>query len=352
MGVRHLGLGSKIILTSRDRQALYNGGADKIHEVKKLNVDHSLQLFSTFAFKQLNPAADFRDLSNKFIEYAQEMGKEIIIREVRDPQNRSRLWRHKDVHSMLKHSEGSPLTIGIKLDMSQINTTQLCPTVFQNMHNLRFIYFYDLKHWNKKLLADQVDIVYLPDELRYLYWENYPFRSLSSNFNPSNLAVLKLPYGEMEQLWNEDYGLDLVNLRKIDLYHCKNLRKIPNLSGAIHLEILCCYGCQRLVELPCLDHMSSLKRLELQGCHSLKKFPQVPNHFPSLYLVETGVEEVPDSVEHLVRLEKLSLEDSMVKNISTNISKMESLRFLDLSHCLIAKFPEKTLTQIEEAFPV
>ncbi|KAK9019246.1 hypothetical protein V6N11_053772 [Hibiscus sabdariffa] len=220
------------------------------------------------------------------------------------------------------------------------------------MHNLRFIYFYDLKHWNKKLLADQVDIVYLPDELRYLYWENYPFRSLSSNFNPSNLAVLKLPYGEMEQLWNEDYGLDLVNLRKIDLYHCKNLRKIPNLSGAIHLEILCCYGCQRLVELPCLDHMSSLKRLELQGCHSLKKFPQVPNHFPSLYLVETGVEEVPDSVEHLVRLEKLSLEDSMVKNISTNISKMESLRFLDLSHCLIAKFPEKTLTQIEEAFPV
>ncbi|XP_039009990.1 disease resistance protein RPV1-like [Hibiscus syriacus] len=71
MGVRHFGDGSKIILTSRDRQVLKNGGADKIHEVDKLNKNDSLQLFSTIAFKQSNPAADFRDLSNKFVEYAQ-----------------------------------------------------------------------------------------------------------------------------------------------------------------------------------------------------------------------------------------------------------------------------------------
>ncbi|KAG4181512.1 hypothetical protein ERO13_A10G232601v2 [Gossypium hirsutum] len=70
-GVKHFGDGSKIIVTSRDRQVLKNGGVDKIHEVKKLNDNDSLQLFSTFAFKQLNPAADFRDLSNKFVEYAQ-----------------------------------------------------------------------------------------------------------------------------------------------------------------------------------------------------------------------------------------------------------------------------------------
>ncbi|KAL4290556.1 hypothetical protein GQ457_14G025320 [Hibiscus cannabinus] len=71
MGVTHFGNGSKIIVTSGDRQVLKNVGADKIHEVEKLDVDDSLQLFSTFAFKQLNPDVNFRDLSNKFLEYAQ-----------------------------------------------------------------------------------------------------------------------------------------------------------------------------------------------------------------------------------------------------------------------------------------
>ncbi|MBA0789259.1 hypothetical protein Gotri_026468, partial [Gossypium trilobum] len=70
-GVKHFGDGSKIIVTSRDRQVLKNGGVHKIHEVKMLNKDDSLQLFSTFAFKQLNPAVEFQDLSKKFVEYAQ-----------------------------------------------------------------------------------------------------------------------------------------------------------------------------------------------------------------------------------------------------------------------------------------
>ncbi|PPR87275.1 hypothetical protein GOBAR_AA33422 [Gossypium barbadense] len=70
-GVKQFGDGSKIIVTSRDRQVLKNGGVDKIHKVKKINDNDSIQLFSTFAFKQLNPAAEFQDLSKKFVEYAQ-----------------------------------------------------------------------------------------------------------------------------------------------------------------------------------------------------------------------------------------------------------------------------------------
>ncbi|KAG8480081.1 hypothetical protein CXB51_025143 [Gossypium anomalum] len=71
MGVRHFGRGSKIIVTSRDKQVLQNGGADIIHEVTKLNEKDSLQLFSIFAFKHLIPTVDFQDLSNNFVEYAQ-----------------------------------------------------------------------------------------------------------------------------------------------------------------------------------------------------------------------------------------------------------------------------------------
>ncbi|KAL1080357.1 hypothetical protein V6Z11_D10G288700 [Gossypium hirsutum] len=317
-GVKHFGDGSKIIVTSRDRQVLKNGGVDKIHEVKMLNKDDSLQLFSTFAFKLLNPAADFRDLSNKFIAYArgsplalrvlgsklykksrkewesevdklkeydqpkisqilrssfddldeveknifldiaiffkgtckkdveeilsccykgavcgisnlidkclldstsydggilmhdmlEEMGKDIVRKESIDPGKRSRLWSAKDVYQVLSYNKGINLIQGIKLDMSQIDNLRLDRSIFEGMINLRVIFFYTPGiFWGErsaeKLLEDQVDSVSLPDELRYLCLDKYPFKSLSG-FNPKNLVVLKLVCGHMEHLWNDD----------------------------------------------------------------------------------------------------------------------------------------------------
>ncbi|XP_052477575.1 disease resistance protein RPV1 isoform X2 [Gossypium raimondii] len=317
-GVKHFGDGSKIIVTSRDRQVLKNGGVDKIHEVKMLNKDDSLQLFSTFAFKLLNPAADFRDLSIKFVEYArgsplalrvlgsklykksrkewesevdklkeydqpkisqilrssfddldeveknifldiaiffkgtfkkdveeilscyykgavcgisnlidkcllgstsydgrivmhdmlQEMGKNIVRKESIDPGKRSRLWSAKDVYQVLSYNKGINLIQGIKLDMSQIDNLRLDRSIFEGMINLRVIFFYTPgmfpgKRWAEKLLEDQVDGVSLPDEIRYLCWDNCPFKSLSG-FNPKNLVVLKLVNGHIEHLWDDD----------------------------------------------------------------------------------------------------------------------------------------------------
>ncbi|KAG4127763.1 hypothetical protein ERO13_D10G244200v2 [Gossypium hirsutum] len=385
MGVKHFGYGSKTIITSRDRQVLESGGADAIHEVKGLNENDSLQLFSTFAFKQLNPAVGFEDLSRRFVKYSQgnplalkvlgsdlnkrsknyweskveklkdcppdkkiaealkssydgldlveqnifldiacffkgepmkrtklilsgcykgaecginklfdkclinvsstlnfslgyfrysamrsrelrdiidmhdtleEMGKDIVCQESKTLGKCSRLWNLKHVEEVLKYNKGTDRIQGIKLDMS-------------HMGNLLFQPFHE---YYKKLLTYQVDIISLPDELRYLRWDYYPFKSLSSNFNPKNLVVLRLAHGNMEQLWNEGHQ-NLVHLRKINLFSCKNLKKIPNLLGA-----------------------------------------------------------------HLDRLQRLTLTKSMVKDVSSNISKLKSLEVLDLSGCPIVKF--------------
>ncbi|XP_052478528.1 protein SUPPRESSOR OF npr1-1, CONSTITUTIVE 1-like [Gossypium raimondii] len=154
----------------------------------------------------------------------------------------------------------------------------------------------------------------------------------------------------MEQLWNEDDHMDLVNLRQIDVSECHNLRKIPNLSGAINCELLNCSYSESLVELPCLNHLASLHhdKLYLQGCYRLKKFPQVPRHFCSLGLLITEIEEVPDSIEHLHKLQRLSLSKSKVIKVSINISKLELLGELVLSNCPMIKFPEipKSLTKL------
>ncbi|TYH00328.1 hypothetical protein ES288_A10G266700v1 [Gossypium darwinii] len=436
LGVQYFGEESKIIITSRDKQVLKNGEANKIHEVLKLNENDSLQLFFIFAFRQLNPVVDFLNLSYKFVrcvvpigseayeleknvfldiacffkneskedaeeilsrcyrgavsgisnlldkclidiitdipffsidycecvsmhDMLEEMGKDIVRQEAKELWKHSRLWNPKDVYQVLRYNKGTDLIQGLKLDMSQIDNLKLCPTAFDNMYNLRVILFYFAgRFWKKcsekKLLADQNDSVSLPDELRYLFWDYYPFKSLSS-FNPINLVVLKLPHSDMEFLWNEDGYQNLVNLREIDLTQCKNLRKIPNLLSAVNLKSLCCNGCESLVEHPCLDHLAYLKTLELEGCHNLKKFPEVPNHFSILELDETGIEEVPDSVEHLTSLEQLCLRKSGVKKVSSNISKLGFLRSLYLSHCPITEFPkhpsELYLSETQTEFP-
>ncbi|XP_039010010.1 disease resistance-like protein DSC1 isoform X1 [Hibiscus syriacus] len=285
----------------------------------------------------------------------EEMGKDIVRRESKDPGQRSRLWISKDVYQVLKYNKGTDLIEGIKLDVTQIDNLQLYSTIFEKMHNLKYIIFGVPQHmrdcWNEKLLVDGVDNVSLPDELRYLCWEFCPFKSLPLRFNPKYLVVLKLQRGNMEQLWNEDDHLDLVNLRELDLLYCKKLRKIPSLVRAINLKKLDLQGCESLIELPCLNHLSSLnwQWFKLEECYSLSKFPELPNNFVYLKLEKTGIEEVPDSIEHLVELATLFLKNSRVKYVSSNISKLKFLHWLDLSHCPVTEFPEipRSLTELD-----
>ncbi|XP_031262338.1 disease resistance-like protein DSC1 isoform X2 [Pistacia vera] len=67
-----LGLGSRIIITTRDRQVLKNCGVDDdlIYRVDALFHLEALQLFSWYAFQQNHPPSNYDDLSKSVVEYA------------------------------------------------------------------------------------------------------------------------------------------------------------------------------------------------------------------------------------------------------------------------------------------
>ncbi|KAE9588313.1 putative TIR domain, winged helix-turn-helix DNA-binding domain-containing protein [Lupinus albus] len=70
-GFDWFGPGSRIIITSRDKHLLTAHQIDLTYEVKKLNHDEALQLFSWNAFGQSEPDLKFFEISNRAVCYAE-----------------------------------------------------------------------------------------------------------------------------------------------------------------------------------------------------------------------------------------------------------------------------------------
>ena len=70
-GVGHgwLGAGSTVVVTTRDKHVLISGGIDKIYEVKNMNSQNSLQLFSLNAFEKASPKDGYEELSKSATDY-------------------------------------------------------------------------------------------------------------------------------------------------------------------------------------------------------------------------------------------------------------------------------------------
>ncbi|KAG5009707.1 hypothetical protein JHK87_018222 [Glycine soja] len=70
VGREWLGSGSRIIVTTRDKHVLIREVVDKIHEVKKMNFQNSLELFSLNAFGKTYPEKGYEELSKRAMDYA------------------------------------------------------------------------------------------------------------------------------------------------------------------------------------------------------------------------------------------------------------------------------------------
>ena len=64
------GLGSRIIITTRDEQLLKNLQVDGVYRAKQMGDCESLELFSWHAFKNKYPAEDYMDISESVVAYS------------------------------------------------------------------------------------------------------------------------------------------------------------------------------------------------------------------------------------------------------------------------------------------
>ncbi|KAK3431484.1 hypothetical protein EUGRSUZ_E03085, partial [Eucalyptus grandis] len=169
----------------------------------------------------------------------QSMGRDIVNEACRDdPGKRSRLWLLEDVEDIFCYNTGTDAVKAIVLERSPPEAIIISPDAFTNMKRLRIL----ILHGGR--ISSQAQ-VRLPNELRWLEWSNAP--NLEFGSGPNKLVSLDVRKSHIKQLMGNFQNFR--KLKSIDLYECKSLVSIPDLSSAPNMEKLILNGCESLVEV-------------------------------------------------------------------------------------------------------
>ncbi|XP_020535937.1 disease resistance-like protein DSC1 isoform X2 [Jatropha curcas] len=73
------GLGSRLIITTRDKHLLVFHGVERIHKVDELSPENALELFSRNAFKKPQPAEEYSKLAQWIVNYADGLPLALVV---------------------------------------------------------------------------------------------------------------------------------------------------------------------------------------------------------------------------------------------------------------------------------
>nr|XP_043632609.1 disease resistance protein Roq1-like [Erigeron canadensis] len=263
----------------------------------------------------------------------QEMGHFIVRGENPDrPEKHSRVWKHEDVISMcsrgsiMENDKIEAIHYLKDHDHDYDHSSRLCMIV-SKMKQLRCL---RVNIFGKKYDEGPS---FLSNELKYIYWRNYPASPFPNSFQPVKLVVLKLDISLQKQLWTSDQHLphlkvlelnemkNLIStpdfgglpcLQKITLTYCGSLEEIhPSLENHTTLEYIELLFCIKLRKFPTIVKMEKLKTLRVWGCFAITEFPKIQANMESLvdlYLGWIGIKVLPSSIgERCTNLTSLTL---------------------------------------------
>ncbi|WJX50774.1 hypothetical protein P8452_37029 [Trifolium repens] len=141
------------------------------------------------------------------------------------------------------------------------------------------------------------------------------YKGETKTLMPDELVELILKYSNITQLWKDKKYLP--NLRRLDLSHSKNLRKMPDFRDFPNLEQLNFQGCVKLVEMdPSIGVLRKLVSLNLKDC---KKLVSIPNNIFGLSSLEclnlSGCPKLVKNPSHMNISEKSSHSQSTTSPI-------------------------------------
>ncbi|KAF7850121.1 hypothetical protein BT93_L5822 [Corymbia citriodora subsp. variegata] len=268
----------------------------------------------------------------------QLMGQDIVRRECpNDPGKRSRLWCYDDVFEVLSEDMGTNAVKGIVLDLPILEELDISPTAFTHMRRLKVLIILNAESSGGP--------VCLPNDLRWLEWPGCPLSSLNFSANLKKLVCFDVHNSRIKEFGGNLKGFE--NMKFINLSECQLLVCMLNLSYTPNLEKLDLHGCKNLeFAHESIAYHHKLWYLKLNGCSKLERFPEIPGKNKSLrelWLGGTSIEELPASIENLVSLDKIDLENcKKLIILPSSIYRLQNLEWLFLKgSSKLIKFPKE-----------
>nr|AEL30361.1 NBS-LRR type disease resistance protein [Arachis hypogaea] len=342
------GPGSRIIITTRDVEVLKEQAVLETYMVEGLVESEAFNLFCLKAFKQAaEPTEGFLDLSEEVVKYSgglplalKVLGSYLNGRPIavwHSAIEKIKKSSHSEIIDVLKISYDGldSMEKDIFLDIAcffkghpQDYNLQMMLVSVADCGVTRMLILYLLKRRKLKQLIASFYMI-----CTVLHWTDCPMETLPfRDHQRYELVEIDLSHSKIVQLW--DGKKVLKKLVHLNLSYCKELKEMPDLSGAPNLKTLDLDGCEELNYFhPSLAHhkslvelnlrgcerletlgdkleMSSLERLDLECCSSLRRLPEFGKcmkQLSILILKRTGIEELPTTLGNLAGMSELDL---------------------------------------------
>ncbi|WJX70671.1 hypothetical protein P8452_54750 [Trifolium repens] len=208
------------------------------------------------------------DDENKLVmhDLLRDMGREIICNKPRkEPEERSRLWFHEDVDSVLGGQTGKKDIEGLALKLPRHGAKCYSTKAFEKMKKLGLLQL-------SGVTLDG-DFEYVSRNLRWFSWNGFPMSCIPTNLYLGNLVSIELENNNVKLLWKVPQRME--NLKILNLSHSHYLMQTPDFSDMPNLEKLVLKDCPRLYAVShSIGHLNKILQINLEDCISLTKLPR------------------------------------------------------------------------------
>ncbi|XP_048136626.1 disease resistance protein RUN1-like [Rhodamnia argentea] len=381
------GSGSRIIITTRDQSVLMIEGeatgeglvekSTKIstYEVGEMKFSHALNLFSRHAFRRESPPSHYLSLSTEVVSTLGNLPLAVEITGSSLNGKSEAFWED----TLKKLKEAPPKEVQRKLmvtferlDHAQRQVFLDIACFFVNRDKTYPFYMWDNCGYCPH---NAIEVLFLMSLVKIrdnnTFWMHDQVQHLGREI--VRQENLKDPR-ERSRVWNCEEALSILKskeaakkLKVLNLNHCDNLRRTPEFSTLVSLEILILCGCSELIEIdPSIGKLKLLIALNLDGCTSLQELPEeigclqaltkidlpntlheLPEIFGNLKSLLTfdvpnrRISKLPYSIGGLVKIRQLDLSNcAQIKELPDSVGKLQSLVELDLSGTSIDHLPD------------
>ncbi|KAG2664282.1 hypothetical protein I3760_16G074700 [Carya illinoinensis] len=390
------GLGSRIVITTRDQHLLTYHQVDSTYEVQGLDNNQAVQLFSWHAFKRDKPVESYVELTKCIIGYAKGLplaltvlGSDLYGRSIQEWKGALKKYErspHKDIYEILKISYDGldDNEKDIFLDIACIFKGNLVEYVMKILDSCRFSSSIGIARLKDKCLINVHDqCVEMHDLLQEMGKEIVRQESSKEAGNRSRLWF----HEDVRHVLEENTGTNKIEAILLDFprgddmicLHSEAFRKMSNLRLFINQNAQFSEGPNYLSNeirvldwrqysssflpsnfrgnnlIECKMHDSLIKELvglkfknltdmDLRYCKFLTKISDLSSS-PNLEKLNLGhcknLVEVHDSVGFLDMLLRFSVSGCCKLRILPKRFKLRSLHFFDLGYCSsLEDFPE------------